>query len=124
MRMNAAHPRDGARPLAHAAPALQGLAPAAAAGTRLLLLGSFPGAASLAAQQYYGHPRNQFWPILSAIWQTDLIGLSYAGRLRTMQDRGLGLWDVYGSCRRQGSLDSAIRDAVPNDLPALVARLP
>ena len=127
MRMNAAHPGDGARQTAHAAhaaPALQGLAPAAGPGTRLLLLGSFPGAASLAAQQYYGHPRNQFWPILSAIWQTDLIGLSYAGRLRTMQDRGLGLWDVYGSCRRQGSLDSAIRDAVPNDLPALVARLP
>ena len=124
MRMNAAHPGDGARQSAHAAPALQGLAPAAAPGTRLLLLGSFPGAASLAAQQYYGHPRNQFWPLLSAIWQTDLTGLPYVDRLRTMQDRGLGLWDVYASCQRQGSLDSAIRDAVPNDLLALAARLP
>jgi hypoxanthine-DNA glycosylase len=124
MRMNAAHPGDGARQSAHPGPALQGLAAAAAPGTRLLLLGSFPGAASLAAQQYYGHPRNQFWPLLSAIWQTDLTGLPYAERLRAMQDRGLGLWDVYASCHRQGSLDSAIRDAVPNDLPGLAARLP
>ena len=124
MRMNATHPADGTRPPVHTASALHGLAPAAGPGTRLLLLGSFPGAASLAAQQYYGHPRNQFWPLLSAIWQTDLTGLPYVDRLRTMQDRGLGLWDVYASCRRQGSLDSAIRDAVPNDLPALAARLP
>jgi hypoxanthine-DNA glycosylase len=102
----------------------QGLAAVAGPGTRLLLLGSFPGEASLAAQQYYGHPRNQFWPLLSAIWRVDLTPLAYADRLQAMVDQGLGLWDVYASCRRQGSLDSAIRDAVPNDLPGLAARLP
>lgn len=103
---------------------LQGLAAVAGPDTRLLLLGSFPGEASLAAQQYYGHPRNQFWPLLSAIWQVDLTPLAYADRLQALVDRGLGLWDVYASCRRQGSLDSAIRDAMPNDLPGLAARLP
>jgi hypoxanthine-DNA glycosylase len=113
----AAQPAPGGAPL-------QGLAAVAGPGTRLLLLGSFPGEASLAAQQYYGHPRNQFWPLLSALWRTDLTPLAYADRLQALADRGLGLWDVYASCRRQGSLDSAIRDAVPNDLPALAARLP
>jgi len=48
--------------------ALTGLAPLVSERTRLLILGSFPGAASLAAQQYYGHPQNHFWKILKALW--------------------------------------------------------
>jgi hypoxanthine-DNA glycosylase len=105
-------------------PAMQrGLAPQAGPATRLLLLGSFPGQASLAAQQYYAHPRNQFWTLLSALWGEDLGALSYARRIARMKAHGLGLWDVHASCRRQGSLDSAIRDAEANDLAALVARL-
>ncbi|MDP1693843.1 MAG: DNA-deoxyinosine glycosylase [Burkholderiaceae bacterium] len=103
---------------------LQGLAPVADRHTRLLVLGSFPGVASLAAQQYYAHPRNQFWPILAALWPVDFKALGYARRLQQMQARGLGLWDVYRACHRDGSLDSAIEDAEPNDLAALVARLP
>ncbi|MGS0755823.1 hypothetical protein ACVBEH_14815, partial [Roseateles sp. GG27B] len=47
-------------------PRLQGLAPQVAPDTRWLVLGSFPGLASLQAQQYYGHPRNQFWRLLGA----------------------------------------------------------
>jgi hypoxanthine-DNA glycosylase len=124
MRMNGAQVQAGAADKAAPSGALQGLPPVAGPGTRLLLLGSFPGVASLLAQQYYGHARNQFWPLLGAIWQTDLLGLAYADRLAVLQDRGLGLWDVYASCRRAGSLDSAIRDAVPNDLASLVAGLP
>ena len=45
---------------------LTGLPPLVCRHTRLLILGSFPGAASLASQQYYGHPQNQFWRILQA----------------------------------------------------------
>ena len=103
---------------------LTGLPPVISAGTRLLVLGSFPGAASLAARQYYGHPRNHFWPILSALWGTDLIGLPYAERLRAMLAHGVGLWDVYARCRRPGSLDSAIRDAEINDFHSLAQRAP
>ena len=88
---------------------LQGLPPAIGASTRLVVLGSFPGVASLQAQQYYAHPRNHFWPILSALWNTDLKALPYAERLQQMLARGLGLWDVYASCEREGSLDSAIQ---------------
>ena len=103
---------------------LQGLPPIAGRGARLLVLGSFPGVASLEAQQYYAHPRNHFWPILSALWAVDLVAMSYRARVAEARRRGLALWDVYAACRREGSLDTAIEDAAPNDLAALVARLP
>jgi hypoxanthine-DNA glycosylase len=103
---------------------LSGLAPVAGPEARLLVLGSFPGAASLEAQQYYGHPRNHFWPILAALWDAGLPAMPYAERIAEVQRRGLAIWDVYGACRRAGSLDSAIEDAVPNDLAGLAARLP
>ena len=109
---------------APAAASLTGLAAVAGPATRLLVLGSFPGVASLAAQQYYAHPRNQFWPLLGALWGIDLRALPYPQRLRVMQAHGLGLWDVYASCQRSGSLDSAITAARPNPLAALAATLP
>ena len=107
-----------------AAPLLQGLGPVAGPGTRLLVLGSFPGLASLRAQQYYGHPRNHFWPILAALWQLDLLGLPYDQRLAVARDHGLGLWDIYASCQREGSLDQAIVDPEFNDLASLRQRAP
>ncbi len=103
---------------------LEGLAPVLDANTRLIVLGSFPGVASLQAQQYYGHPRNHFWPILSALWGADLATATYPQRLAEARRRGLGLWDVYASCRREGSLDSAIEQARPNDLASLRQRAP
>jgi hypoxanthine-DNA glycosylase len=106
------------------APPLSGLAPVVADDTRLLVLGSFPSAASLAAAQYYAHPRNQFWTILSTLWGIDLRAFPYAERLEQVRRRGLGIWDVYATCRREGSLDSAIEDAAANDLAGLVAGLP
>ena len=104
--------------------ALAGLAPIVSPVARLIVLGSFPGAASLAAQQYYAHPRNQFWPILSALWGVDLADRGYAQRVAELERRGLAVWDVYASCRREGSLDSATEAAVPNDLASLKRRAP
>ena len=103
---------------------LLGLAPVIARNSRLVVLGSFPGLASLQAQQYYGHPRNHFWPLVGALLDVDLVALPYAQRLAQMRQRGLGLWDVYASCRREGSLDSAIQAAVFNDLASLKRRAP
>lgn len=99
--------------------ALTGLAPVIDVRTRILILGSFPGAASLAAQQYYAHPRNTLWPILSALTGEDLAGLPYAERLPRLLAHGFGLWDVLGACEREGSLDSAIRKPAANDFARL-----
>ena len=103
---------------------LHGLPPVADRRTRLLVLGSFPGVASLEAGQYYAHPRNHFWPILSALWGEDLMAMRYDARVAAAKRRGLALWDVYAACRREGSLDSAIEAAQPNDLAALLRSLP
>jgi hypoxanthine-DNA glycosylase len=103
---------------------LEGLAPVVDERTRLIVLGSFPGVASLQAQQYYGHPRNHFWPILSALWNVELRHAPYDRRLAAALEHGLGIWDVYASCQRVGSLDSAIENARLNDLAGLRHRAP
>lgn len=109
---------------ARATAALSCLPPVLATTTRLVILGSFPGAASLAAGQYYAHPRNHFWRILSEVWQVELVLCGYDARLEELARRRVGLWDVYAACEREGSLDSAIRHAVPNNLSLLTSRAP
>lgn len=89
----------------------RGLPPIVDASTRVLVLGSFPGVASLAARQYYAHPRNHFWPIAGAILGEPLAALPYVERLERLRERGLGLWDIIVACYRRGSSDGAIRDA-------------
>jgi hypoxanthine-DNA glycosylase len=103
---------------------LLGLPPVVGKQARLLVLGSFPGVASLRVQRYYAHPRNLFWPLVGELLRVDLMAMHYDERLAAVTQRGLAIWDVYAACSRAGSLDSAIRDAQPNDLPGLVARLP
>jgi hypoxanthine-DNA glycosylase len=106
---------------------LTALPPLVSSHTRLLILGSFPGAASLKAQQYYGHPQNHFWPILGAIWPKNPIETgvtSYQKRSEWLLSKGLGVWDVYASCERDGSLDSSIRKAVLNDFSSLKQTCP
>jgi len=105
-------------------PRLQGLPPVLGPGTRLLVLGSFPSVASLRAQQYYAHPQNHFWTILGTLWGLPLPAWPYDRRVAALLDHGLGVWDVYAECEREGSLDSAIRAPRLNDLPGLRARCP
>ena len=106
---------------------LQGLPPLLDANTRLVVLGSFPGVASLRAQQYYGHPQNQFWKIMATLLSPnapEVLTKPYAERAQWLLAHGVGLWDVYAACDREGSLDSHIKNAQPNDLQSLRTRCP
>lgn len=106
-------------------PVLTGLAPVYADSARVLVLGSMPGARSLREQAYYAHPRNAFWPIMA-----ELFGFSselpYRRRLALLRDNRVALWDVIGSCRRQGSLDQRVEPGsiVPNDFARLFRACP
>jgi TDG/mug DNA glycosylase family protein len=92
--------------------------------TRLLLLGSLPGAVSLARQRYYAHPQNQFWRLIGAVIERDLVALPYEARLEALLDAKIGLWDTVAAATREGSLDSDIRLHEASDLAALAATLP
>ena len=89
----------------------RGLPPLLAPAARVLILGSFPSQASLAARQYYAHPRNHFWPVLSALLNEPLVEMSYPARTARVRAHGIAIWDTIVACERKGSLDAAIRNA-------------
>jgi hypoxanthine-DNA glycosylase len=101
------------------APILRGFPPIIDRRTETLILGSFPSEASLAAGQYYAHPRNQFWRLLGELLGEPLAELDYGERAECVLAHRFGIWDVLDACRRPGSLDADIRDARPNDFASL-----
>ncbi|HYJ53375.1 MAG TPA: DNA-deoxyinosine glycosylase [Allosphingosinicella sp.] len=98
--------------------------PVTRSDTRVLVLGSLPGSVSLARQRYYAHPQNQFWRLIGAAIERDLVPLPYQARLEALLDAGVGLWDTVAAATREGSLDADIRLHEASDLAALAATLP
>lgn len=98
--------------------------PVVDANTRVLVLGSLPGEMSLAAGRYYAHPQNALWRLVGHVLEEDIAALAYEQRLERLLARGIGLWDTIETARREGSLDSAIKNAEARDLKALAATLP
>lgn len=93
-----------------------GFPPIAAPNARVLVLGSMPSVASLAKHQYYGHPRNAFWPIMGRLFGAGL-ELPYEDRVIVLREQGVAVWDVLRACLRRGSLDTSIvvESERPND---------
>lgn len=106
-------------------PVLRGLPPIIGHGARILILGNMPSVMSLAAQQYYGNPRNAFWRITGEIYGF-AADAPYEVRVAALTAHGIAVWDVLRSCRRVGSLDSAVeRDSmVANDFHSLLDEYP
>jgi double-stranded uracil-DNA glycosylase len=98
-------------------------APIVGRSPRILVLGSLPGVASLAAHEYYAHPRNAFWPILAGVTGC-AADAPYAERVAAAKRTRLAIWDVLAAARRPGSLDSAIEapSVVANDFNAFLKR--
>ena len=91
--------------------------------TKVLIVGSMPGVQSLEKQQYYGNPRNHFWRIIGELTE-ERIPEQYEQRLALVKKHRIGLWDVIRSCERVGSLDSNIKNEMPNDFVGLFEQYP
>jgi len=90
----------------------------------VLILGSLPGEASLAARRYYAHPQNRFWHLVGRAIGVDLAALDYDDRLEALKAHRIALWDTVASAHRIGSGDAAIRKAEHAPLAELLAALP
>ena len=104
---------------------LRGFPPIAAVDSRVLVLGSMPSVASLAKHEYYGHPRNAFWPIMGRLFDARP-ELPYRVRTQILRGHGVAVWDVLEQCCREGSLDTSIdqESETPNDFVTFFADHP
>jgi len=100
-----------------------GLPPVVDEESRVLILGTLPGAESLRRQQYYSDRRNQFWALLGRVFE-EPIGPGYPDRLALLREHGIAVWDVLRSAVRTGSSDAAITHAEPNDFEGLFRAFP
>lgn len=101
---------------------LQSFPPLANSQTKILVIGTMPGIASLEAAQYYAHPRNAFWKIIAQVFNHGAAFQSYQEKINCALAHGIGLWDNLQNCIREGSLDSNIKNAVPNDFETLLQK--
>lgn len=101
----------------------QSFAPIIPSEPRILILGSLPGDLSIAKNQYYAHPQNRFWKLLFALFEQEYSSI-YTVQINLLQQNQIALWDVCASALRPGSMDTAISEVIPNNIPNLIARLP
>ena len=102
---------------------IQSFAPIIPDKPTVLILGTMPGVASLQQQQYYGHPRNHFWKIIAHLYNAEIPQV-YEDRKAILLQNNIALWDVLEFCEREGSLDIAIKNPVPNQILKLLAEQP
>lgn len=103
---------------------LIGFAPSIDENCTTLILGSMPSVKSLKEQQYYAHPQNRFWKLMFIFFNNGEIISNYQSKLAMLRQHHIALWDSIDSCIREGSLDSAIYDEIPNDFNTLFTKYP
>ena len=101
-----------------------GLRPSVDFHSQILILGSMPGAASLNAQEYYAHPFNRFWPLMTRLLHEPAVPDTYPNRLNMLLRHHVALWDSIDTCDRVGSLDADIRNVKANDFTAFLEQWP
>jgi hypoxanthine-DNA glycosylase len=87
--------------------------------SQILILGSFPSVKSREQNFFYGHPQNRFWKVSASIFACDTPETIEEKRAFLLKN-GIALWDVIASCEIEGSSDSKIKNAVPNDITPIL----
>ncbi len=93
------------------------------ADSKVLVLGSFPSVKSREARFFYGHPQNRFWKVLAAVTGCE-VPLTVADKTSMLLKNHIALWDTIASCEIDGSSDSSIRNAKPNDISVILNAAP
>jgi hypoxanthine-DNA glycosylase len=96
------------------------IAPVFDENSRVLVLGSFPSVKSREEMFFYGHPQNRFWRVTAAVFGAET-PKTVAEKREFLLSNGIALWDVLASCDIEGSADSTIKNAVPNDLSGILS---
>ena len=97
-------------------------APLVDKNTKFLVIGTMPGKASLSAAEYYAFKHNAFWTIIFKL--SDNKAQNYSEKIKLLKQLRIGLWDNLKACEREGSLDSDIKQAEPNDFEKLLLEFP
>ncbi|MNQ13088.1 Uracil DNA glycosylase superfamily protein [compost metagenome] len=92
--------------------------------TEILILGTMPGAISLAQQEYYANKRNHFWPIIYTLFDNLPVSEIFEEKIQLLYSNKIGLWDVLENCERKGSLDIHIKNQKENDFTSLFKEFP
>lgn len=92
--------------------------------TRILVVGTMPGEASLKAGEYYAYKYNHFWPIIFSLFNGGEALTCYEDKLSLLLSARIGLWDSLKNCRRRGSLDKDIKEEKPNNFKLLFKNRP
>jgi hypoxanthine-DNA glycosylase len=92
--------------------------------TEILILGTMPGALSLAKQEYYANPRNHFWKIIYTLFATLPVPENFEEKVKLLRSNKIGIWDVLENCERKGSLDIHIKNHIENDFEAVLKKFP
>ena len=103
---------------------LKSFAPIINSETKILIIGTMPGEASLQAGEYYAHQRNLFWRFMADIFNNGAAFKTYKQKCACLLNNKIGLWDNLQYCERQGSLDMDIKNALPNDFEGLLQQYP
>ena len=103
---------------------IQSFTPLLPENPTILILGTMPGIASLQQQQYYGHPRNHFWKIMAHLYHSDVIPNDYESKIALLLQNEIAVWEVLQFCNREGSLDVAIKNPIPNSILELLVEKP
>ena len=92
--------------------------------SRALILGTWPSPKSREMAFYYGHPQNRFWPMIAAVTGEPVPDWAdIEAKKAIILKHGLAVWDTIGACDIKGASDASIRNAVPNDVAALIQKL-
>ncbi len=91
--------------------------------SEILILGSFPSVKSREGQFFYHHKQNRFWKVLSAV-VNDVLPETIDEKKEFLLRNHIAVWDVIASCDIEGSSDSSIKNAVPNNFSDILKAAP